>query len=124
MKVQVEEKPFLANGRHTTTITEVTEGKSENKGVPFFNCRFENEDGFVNHRFYLSEPGQPIMAELFQAVGIEKQEVDTQELVGKKASIEVHERTYPDPDTQQEKTIKEARYFRPAGQSETSDAIN
>jgi hypothetical protein len=122
MKVQVEEKPFLANGRHTTTITEVTEGKSENKGVPFFNCRFENEDGFVNHRFYLSEPGQPIMAELFQAVGIEESEVDTQELIGKEVSIEVHERTYPDPDSQQEKTIKEARHFRPAGQSEISTA--
>lgn len=121
MKVHVEEKPFLANGRHTTTITEVTEGTSENKGVPFFNCRFENEDGFVNQRFYLSEPGQPIMAELFHAVGIEKDEIDTKILVGKEVSVEVYERTYEDAN-HQEKTIKETRHYQKVGESETSNA--
>lgn len=122
MKVHVEEKPFLANGRHTATVTEVTEGTSENKGVPFFNCRLENEDGFVNQRFYLSEPGQPIMAEFFQALGIEQEEVDTKQLEGKDVSFEVYERSYPDPNSDQEKTIKEARHFQTAGQSDTSNA--
>ena len=83
MKVELNEKPFLENGRHTVTITEVESGSSEYKDVPFFNCRFENNEGFVNNRFYLSEPGQPIMAELFQAVGLDSSgEVDTEQLKG------------------------------------------
>ena len=123
MKVEINEKPFLENGRHTVTITEVESGTSEYQDVPFFNCRFENEDGFVNNRFYLSEPGQPIMAELFHAVGIENKETDTDELKGKQLSIEVHERTYDDPQTGNEKTIKAAHHFQAVGQSDTSDAL-
>ncbi len=123
MKVEIKEKPFLDNGQHTVTITEVTDGTSEYQDVPFFNCRFENEDGFVNHRFYLSEPGQPIMAELFQAVGIEENEPDTKQLEGKELAIEVHERSYDDPQTGNEKTIKAARNFQVIGQADTSDAL-
>ena len=124
MKVEVNEKPFLENGRHTVTITEVESGSSEYKDVPFFNCRFENEEGFVNNRFYLSEPGQPIMAELFQAVGLEgSEEVDTDQLKGKKLSVEVHERTYDDPQTGNEKTIKAAQHFQPVGEANTTDAV-
>ena len=124
MKVEINEKPFLDNGRHTVTITEVASGTSEYQDVPFFNCRFENEDGFVNHRFYLSEPGQPIMAELFQAVGITDDEPDTEQLKDKELSIEVHERSYDDPQSGNEKTIKAARHFQPVGQSDTSDALS
>lgn len=124
MKVEINEKPFLEDGRHTVTITKVESGESEYQNVPFFNCRFENEAGFVNNRFYLSEPGQPIMAELFKAVGIEDEEADTDQLEGKELSIEVHERTYDDPQTGNEKTIKAARHFQAVGQSDTSDALN
>lgn len=123
MKVELNEKPFLENGQHTVEITDVASGKSEYQDVPFFNCRFENDEGFVNHRFYLSEPGQPIMAELFRAVGIEDQEADTEQLKGKTLSIEVYERSYDDPQTGNEKTIKAARHFQQAGQSNTSDAF-
>jgi len=123
MKVELNEKPFLENGQHIVKITEVESGSSEHKGVPFFNCRFENDEGFVNHRFYLSEPGQPIIAELFQAVGIEGKNADTQELKGKELAIEVHERTYNDPESGTEKTIKAARHFKQVGESETSDSI-
>lgn len=124
MKVELNEKPFLEDGRHTVTITKVESGSSEYKNVPFFNCRFENEEGFVNNRFYLSEPGQPIMAELFHAVGIDAgDEVDTDQLQGKELSIEVHERTYDDPETGNEKTIKAAQHFQPVGQAKTSDAV-
>lgn len=120
MKIHAEEKPFLPNGRHTVTITEVDEGSSEHKGVPFFNVRFENEEGFVNHRFYDSEPGQPIIAEFLRALDMEGQEVDTKELIDKSLSLEVEERNYPDPDSGKEKTIKQAKDFRPAGQSDVS----
>lgn len=120
MKVNIHEKPFLSEGRHTVKITEVSEGKSEHKGVPFFNCRLENAEGFVNQRFYLSEPGQPILAAFMNALGIEKENVDTKELKGKVLSVEVSERSYEDPDGEQ-KTILQAENFRTAGEADTSD---
>ena len=122
MKVSVKEKPFLPNGRHVVQITEVEEGKSENKNVPFINCRLENEEGFVNQRFYLSEPGQPILAAFFKAVGLEGKEVDTNELKGKTVSVEVEERTYEDAEGK-EKTIKQASHFQKVGEADTSNEI-
>ncbi|AHM58526.1 hypothetical protein D770_01260 [Flammeovirgaceae bacterium 311] len=122
MKVNIHEKPFLTNGRHTVKVTEVEDGRSEHKDVPFFNCRLENEDGFVNQRFYLSEPGQPILASFLKAVGIEKEEFNTKDLKGKSLSVEVEERTYQDPSGK-EKTIKQATRFKQAGKAETSDSI-
>lgn len=122
MKVNITEKPFLPNGRHVVKITEVAEGKSENKNVPFINCRLENEEGFVNQRFYLSEPGQPILASFFKAVGLAGKEVDTKELKGKTLSVEVEERTYEDAEGK-EKTIKQASHFRKAGEAETSNRV-
>lgn len=120
MKLKIDEKPFLPNGRHVVQITEVEEGKSENKEIPFINCRLENEDGFVNQRFYLSEPGQPILASFLKAVGIEKAEVDSKELKGKTLSVEVEERSYEDADGK-EKTIKQATHFEHVGEADTSD---
>lgn len=120
MKVKINEKPFLENGRHVVKITEVEEGKSENKDIPFFNLRLENETGFVNQRFYLSEPGQPILASFMQAVGVKGKEFDTKELKGKSLSVEVEERTYEDAEGK-EKTIKQATHFQPVGQAETSN---
>ncbi len=120
MKLKIEEKPFLPEGRHVVTITEVTEGQSENKNIPFINCRLENESGFVNQRFYLSEPGQPILAAFLQALGLEGKEVDTKELKGKTLSVEVGERTYEDAEGK-EKTIQQATHFQKAGEAETSN---
>lgn len=120
MKLNIKEKPYLPEGRHTVKITEVQEGRSEHKDVPFFNCRLENEEGFINQRFYLSEPGQPILAAFLKAVGIEGKEADTKQLKGKELSVEVEERTYEDPEGDR-KTIKQATHFRPAAKAETSD---
>jgi hypothetical protein len=120
MKIHAEEKPFLPNGRHTVEITDVEEGRSEHKDVPFFSVRFENEEGFVSHRFYDTEPGQPIIAELLKALKMEAQEVDTQDLIGHKVSLEVEERSYPDPGSDKTKTVKQARNFSVAGEANTS----
>lgn len=120
MKIKVSEKPFLANGRHVVQVTEVEDGQSENKNVPFLNLRLENEDGFINQRFYLSEPGQPILASFLQAVGIAKAEFDSKELQGKTVSVEVEERTYEDAEGK-EKTIKQGTHFQKVGEAETSD---
>jgi len=118
MKIDVEkgaDKPFLADGRHTVEITQIDEGSSEYKDVPFFACRFENEDGFVNQRFYLSPAGMPILLGLFKAVGIEVQDgeqLDTKQLLHKKVSIEVDERTYEVPESGNERTLKQAGNFQ------------
>ena len=119
MKINVEEgldKPFLPDGRHEVEITNIDEGKSEYKGVPFIACRFENEDGFVNQRFYVSSGGMPILMELCQATGVEtggKDQLDTNQLKGKKVSIEVGDYTYNDPETGSERTLKQASAFQP-----------
>lgn len=120
MKINVQEKPRLKDGRHVVTITEVTDGKSEYKNVPFFATRLENNDGFVEQRFYNTEPGQPIIAELMQATGLGGGELDTEQLVGKRLSVEVGERSYSDPESGDEKTITEASDFRQTGEADMS----
>ena len=120
MKVSVQEKPRRKNGRHVVTITEVTDGKSEYKNIPFFSARMETEEGFVEQRFYDSEPSQPILAELMQAVGMTGDSLDSENLVGKTLSVEVGERTYADPETGDEKTITEASDFQRVGEADTS----
>jgi len=122
MKVSVQEKPRLPDGRHVVTITEVTDGKSEYKNVPFFAARMENEDGFVEQRFYNSEPSQPILAELMRAVGITGTALNSEKLVGRSLSVNVGDRTYSDPETGDEKTITEATDFQPVGKADTSKA--
>ena len=122
MNLTVTESARLKNGRHTVTITEVSDGRSEYKDIPFFAARMENEEGFVEQRFYNSEPGQPIIAELMQAVDLPGDKLNTEDLVGKKLSVEVGERTYPDPDTGAEKTITEASHFERVGEADSSDA--
>lgn len=122
MKIKVNEgmdKPFLPDGRHLVDITHIDEGTSEHKGVPFFACRFENEQGFVIQRFYNSKPGMPIIAGLFEAAGIPLQEgvtLDTNKLVGKKLFITVEERTYEVPESDNERTLKQATGFQSASQ--------
>lgn len=128
MKIKVGEgegKPYLNNGRHVVEITEIEDGKSEHKGVPFFLCRFENDEGFINSRFYYTDPGMPIIIDLFKNVGIkveEGKELNTKELLNKKVSIQVEDRNYSDPNTGQDKTIKQASNFQPAEEASTSNA--
>ena len=122
MKINVKEgmdKPFLENGRHLVEITHIDEGTSEHKGVPFFACRFENEQGFVIQRFYNSKAGMPIIAGLFESVDMPLHEgsaADTAKLKGKKLFITVEERTYEVPETDNERTLKQATGFQKAEQ--------
>ncbi len=119
MKISLTEgmdKPFLPNGRHNVTITHLDEGKSEYKGVPFVACRMENETGFVVQRFYTSPAGMPILLALCQAANVSvdpDKELDTNALLNKKVSVEVSDYTYPDPESGQERTIKQATAFEP-----------
>lgn len=117
MKIAVEkgqDKSLLADGRQTVTITHVDEGTSENKGIPFFAARFENEEGYISQRFYQSPAGMSSIVSLFERVGIpveEGKDLDTKQLVGKELTIEVGERSYTDPETHNERTLKQAMDF-------------
>lgn len=117
MKIAVEkgqEKTLLADGQQRVTIADIEEGSSENKGIPFFAVRFENEEGYVSHRFYQSEAGMPAIIGLFEAVGIDVKagkELDTKQLMGQELTIEVGERSYTDPVTHNERTLKQAINF-------------
>jgi hypothetical protein len=117
MKIAVEKdqaKPLLADGHHTVTIAKIDEGTSENKGIPFFAVRFENEDGYVSHRFYQSRAGMSNIVSLFEQAGIDVKEgdtLDTKQLIGKQVDIEVGERSYNDPETGNERTLKQAMNF-------------
>lgn len=117
MKIAVEkgqEKPLLADGPQRVTITDIEEGTSEHKGIPFFAVRFENDGGYVSHRFYQSEAGMPTIIGLFEEAGIEAKagkELDTRQLLGRELTIEVGERSYTDPVTNNERTLKQAINF-------------
>ncbi|MPR33580.1 hypothetical protein [Salmonirosea aquatica] len=117
MKIAVEkgqEKTLLTDGQQRVTITDIEEGNSENKGIPFFAVRFENDEGYVSHRFYQSEAGMPAIIGLFEEAGIEAKpgkELDTKQLMGKELMIEVGERSYIDPVTHNERTLKQAVNF-------------
>ena len=117
MKIAVEkgqDKPLLEDGPQTVTITHIEEGSSEYKGIPFFAVRFENEDGYVSHRFYQSPAGMPAIIGLFKMAGIDAQpdkDLDTKQLMGKEVEIEVGERSYTDPESHNERTLKQAVNF-------------
>lgn len=117
MKIAVEkghEKPLLEDGPQQVSITDIEEGSSENKGIPFFAVRFENDSGYVSHRFYQSEAGMPAIVGLFEAAGIDAKagkDLDTKQLMGKEMTIEVGERSYTDPVTNNERTLKQAINF-------------
>ncbi|UHG93938.1 hypothetical protein [Spirosoma oryzicola] len=117
MKIAVEKgqaKSLLTDGQQNVSITDIEEGSSEHKQIPFFAVRFENEDGYISHRFYQSAAGMPAIIGLFEAVGIqveEGKELDTKQLIGKELTIEVGERSYTDPETHNERTLKQAVNF-------------
>ncbi|NID12825.1 hypothetical protein [Fibrivirga algicola] len=117
MKIAVEkgqDKALLADGQQTVTIAAIDEGTSEYKGIPFFAVRFENETGYLSHRFYQSPAGMPAIISLFGQAGIDAQpnkELDTKQLIGKELTIEVGQRGYNDPETGNERTLKQAINF-------------
>ena len=117
MKIAIEkgqDKTLLADGRQHVTITDIEEGSSEYKGIPFFAVRFENDEGYVSHRFYQSPAGMPAIISLFEMAGIDAKEgkdLDTKQLMGKEMDIEVGERSYTDPGSHNERTLKQAINF-------------
>lgn len=117
MKIEVEkgkDKALLADGQQQVTITDIEEGTSEYKGIPFFAIRFENDEGYVSQRFYQSQAGMPAIISLFEMAGVPVEAgnvLDTKQLMGKEMVIEVGERSYTDPESHNERTLKQAVNF-------------
>ncbi|GAB3714268.1 hypothetical protein GCM10027592_53940 [Spirosoma flavus] len=117
MKIAVEkgqDKTLLPDGPQHVTITHIDEGTSENKGIPFFAVRFENDEGYISQRFYQSQAGMSAIVNLFEMADIpvaEGKDLDTKQLIGKNLMINVGERSYTDPETHNERTLKQALNF-------------
>lgn len=124
MKIHLTERPFLPLGPAHVTVTAVDDGGvSEYRGVPFVVARLENDEGFVEQRFYLSEAGQPILASFVRALGLDPdRDHDTQDFVGRALLVDVAEHTYEAPDTGDERTVRQATHFRAARGAQVAQA--
>ena len=120
MTVSATSPALLPLGPNRVTIAAVDEGlRSEYKGTPYLNVHLENEDGALEHRVYLSEAAQPILATFLAALGLDPEaEHDPQSFVGKALLVDVEEDTYDAPDNPNERTIRRATHPRPADDSE------
>ena len=123
MKIHLTERPFLPLGPAHVTVTAVDDGGvSEYQGVPFVVARLENDGGFVEQRFYLSEAGQPILASFVRALGLDpEREHDTQDFVGRELLVDIEEHAYEAPDTGNERTLRQATHFRATRGAQAAD---
>ncbi len=110
MTIQATEAPFLPLGPNHVTISAVDEDMhSEYKGTPYLNIHLTNENGALEHRMYLSDKAQQIMADFIQALGLDPAaKHDPQDFVGKTLMVDVEEDTYTAPNTGNERTIRRA----------------
>lgn len=116
MTISASTPALLPLGPNHVTISAVDEDMhSEYKGTPYLNVHLRNDDGELEHRLYLSEKAQPILATFLQALGLDPEaEHDPQDFVGKKLIVDVEEDTYDAPQTGNERTIRRAVHPRPA----------
>ena len=118
MTISAATPALLPLGPNHVTISAVEEGlKSEYKGTPYLNVHLTNDDGALEHRLYLSEAAQPILATFLAALGVDPEaEHDPQDFVGKTLIVDVEEDTYDAPDSANDRTIRRAVHPRPADQ--------
>ena len=119
MTIQATQAPHLPLGPNHVKVTQVEEGlTSEYQGTPYLNVHLNNDNGVLEHRVYLSDKAQPLLADFLQALGLDPTaEHDPQDFVGRELLVDVEEDTYQAPDTGNERTIRRATHFRPAGES-------
>ncbi len=88
---------LLKAGIHKVTITEVKDGKSEVKNTPYFSCRFENEAGYIDSRFYNTEKSNRLIINFIEVAGIKiapDSTIDTDVLIGKELQIKIVKKTH------------------------------
>ena len=118
MTISATAPALLPLGPNRVTVSAVDEGlESEYKGTPYLNVHLTNDNGELEHRLYLSEAAQPILATFLAALGLDPEaEHDPQDFVGKSLLVDVEEDTYDAPDNANERTIRRAVRPRPADQ--------
>lgn len=62
---------ILPIGEYHVRITQYSKGTSERKGTPFFKLRFENQRGYIDQRFYMTQGGFKFISRLFEAAGVQ-----------------------------------------------------
>jgi len=82
-------KKILNPGLHIVKITELSEGVSKNKKIPYLKCRFENDYGYIPEIFYINDTGKLYLDKLFSSVNILENEVNSIHLLGKILAIRV-----------------------------------
>jgi hypothetical protein len=92
MKILITEsnKERLPVGKHIVEIVKVDKGTNAN-GLEYFECFFENTQGVSTDRFYTTEKAMFRIVSLFKSCQLSaetNQEVDTDDLIGKKLEIE------------------------------------
>jgi hypothetical protein len=80
---------IFTNGKYTVVITKISYGISEIKKFPYFLCRFQFDDRYIEQRFYQSEKSKFIIEKLFEAAGINDNNFVPDRLIGKYINIEV-----------------------------------
>lgn len=84
----------FANGKYFVKITNISYGVSEYKKTPYFLCRFEGEYyeddyRFVEKRFYQTKNSIPYIKKIFNAAGIDTNDLNPEKLIGSILKIEV-----------------------------------
>ena len=93
----------LEIGFHKVHISHIQEGSCN--GIDFFICKFENEDGYSFKTFSLNECGVWKIKELFTAIGMNIDELDTKDLLNKSLTIEIGIRKFVNKGIHYEKVI-------------------
>lgn len=96
MKINISKIPNikLEEGYHLVSVSSVKDGIL--KGITFFECTFENENGFINRRFFLAEFGLNHLIQLLKALAVDfkRDEIDTDEFLKKKLIIRIGKKAF------------------------------
>ena len=116
-------KPKLQTGIHLITITKVFYGKTTFSKIPYFKCKFENENGWFYQKFFLNQKAGSInfIKKLFEAAGVYTDSINPGDLSGKQLAIHIKSRKLIDFLTGEILGQKEeCMYFESVGEYELS----
>ena len=107
-------KEMLKVGNHNVVITKLRYGTSSKKGTPYVECKFENEQGFIYHKFWLNTRMNSFTLSFLLNAGLRVREgynLDLDKLYNKKLRIKVTEKKYVDYSTGEIFTRREVKGF-------------
>lgn len=99
----------LSTGNHNVKITNITEDIIEDGNIEFFQCKFENSEGFIKNRFLNNEQTLSTIAKLFRACKIsikDSSELDTNDLLYKELEITIVDEIFTNASSGEMKHIR------------------